>query len=268
LSLGRALRELSADHVHIATKVRLTAEGLGDIRGFVRESVDGSLQRLGRPRVSLIQLHNSITARRGDQPTSIDVADVLGPGGVLAAFRELREKGLVDHCGITGLGDAAALREVVQSGGFETIQAPYHLLNPTAGAAYAPSGIEADYGNIIDDCARQQMGVLAIRVFAGGALAGQPPSAHTLTTKFFPLAIYERDARRAAALVEELAPPLPLRELAVRFALSHAGVTSALIGFSSPAQIDETLAAAERGPLDPELIQRIERWLRQSDRQQ
>ncbi len=37
--------------------------------------------------------------------------------------------------------------------------------------------------------------------------------------------------------------------MAVRFALSHAGVTSALIGFSSPAQIDETLAAAERGPL-------------------
>lgn len=263
IALGRALRALSADHVHIATKVRLTTEGLSDIREFVRRSVLQSLARLGRPRVTLIQLHNSITPRRDDQPTSIAVDDVLRPHGVLASFEELRNEGLVKHLGLTGLGDPASLREVIRSGGFETIQAPYHVLNPTAGAPFAPAGVEADYGNIFSDCADQGMGVLAIRVFAGGALTGQPPSAHTLTTRFFPLALYEQDAQRAAAFNKELALPLPLDELAVRFALSHPAVTSALIGFSSPAQVDAALAAAEAGPLDIELTRRIERWLSQ-----
>lgn len=265
-SLGRALRDLSANHVHVATKVRLAPDELNDIAGSIRESVEGSLARLARDRVTLLQLHNSITANRGDQPTSITPADVLGPNGVLATFRALRDEGLVDHLGLTGLGNPASLREVARSGGFETIQAPYHLLNPTAGATFAPSGIEADYGNIFADCAEMGMGILAIRVFAGGALVGQPPSAHTLTTKFFPLAVYERDVQRAAALVDELALPMPLKELAIRFVLSHENVNSALIGFSSPVQVDEALAAANRGPLDAQLLLNLEQWLNQHDR--
>src|SRR5262249_34695378 len=80
-SLGAALAQLHPPDVHLATKARLTAEGLADIPRFVRESVAASLRRLQRPRVTLLQLHNSITLRRGDQPTSITPEDVLGPGG-------------------------------------------------------------------------------------------------------------------------------------------------------------------------------------------
>ncbi|HTI52422.1 MAG TPA: aldo/keto reductase [Planctomycetaceae bacterium] len=260
LALGQAFAELGGPDVHIATKVRLSPEGLGDIRDQVLSSVEASLRRLQRPRVTLIQLHNSITARRGDLPTSITPHDVLGPAGVLAAFEILRRDGLALHCGLTGLGETAALREVVRSGGFQTVQTPYHLLNPSAGTNFAPAGVEADYGNIIGECARMGMGVLAIRVFAAGALAGQPPSDHTRTTKFFPLAIYESDARRAAALARELPPETDLKELAVRFSLSHPGVSTALIGFSLPEQIDHAAAVADRGPLQPELLCRLERW--------
>ena len=108
---------------------------------------------------------------------------------------------------------------------------------------------------------------LAIRVFAGGALAGQPPSAHTRTTKFFPLPVYERDQSRAAELVRRMAAEpvlagMSLKELAVRFVLSHRGVSSALVGFSSPEQIDEAVEYASRGPLDPELIARLTQFVR------
>ena len=51
-----------------------------------------------------------------------------------------------------------------------------------------------------------RMGVFAIRVFAGGALLGQPPSAHTLKTPYFPLALYERDAERARQLLRRARP--------------------------------------------------------------
>ncbi|MBI3861479.1 MAG: aldo/keto reductase [Planctomycetia bacterium] len=261
-SLGKSLAALGSPDIHVATKVRFTDEGLQDIRAWVQSSFEASLARLNRQRVTLLQLHNSITARRGDQPTSITPDDVLGPGGVAEAFAELRQEGRVLHLGLTGLGDVPSLFEVVRSRAFETIQVPYHVLNPSAGSTLVPADAEASYGNIIGECEHLGMGVLAIRVFAGGALAGQPPSAHTRTTKFFPLAIYERDQSRAAELARRMAAEpglsgMPLKELALRFALSHRGVSSALIGISSPEQIDEALEYANRGPLDPEVCIRL-----------
>lgn len=253
-SLGTALSVLDSSDVNVATKVRLPIEQLSNIRRFVVASVDASLARLKRPRVTLLQLHNSITARRGDQPTSITADDVLGPGGVAEAFKVLREKGKIAHLGLTGLGDVPLLIEVLRSRCFDTVQVPYHLLNASAGSVLVPSGSEANYGNLIAECERLGIGVLAIRVYAGGALAGQPPSAHTRTTKFFPLAVYERDQERARALAEELPSETELKELALRFVLSHRGVSSALVGFSAPEQIDEAIEFAARGPLDAERL--------------
>src|SRR5688500_5521139 len=115
-NLGRVLNELTAaGRVHVATKVRLMPEELGDIRGTIRRSIEGSLQRLRLPRVTLLQLHNSITQERGGEPTSITPHDVLGAGGVADCFDELRSEGLALHLGLTGLGNPAALREVVCS---------------------------------------------------------------------------------------------------------------------------------------------------------
>jgi aryl-alcohol dehydrogenase-like predicted oxidoreductase len=236
-NLGRALETLRvADAVHIATKVRLAADQLGDIPGAVRRSFDESLKRLRVPRVTLLQVHNSITAGRGDEPTSVTPADVLGP--VLEAFSWLRDEGLVRHLGLTGIGQPAAMREVVQSSAFDTIQVPYHLLNPSAGADVPADFAETNYGNIIADCARQDMGVLAIRVFAAGALLDNPPSAHTLKTPFFPLDLYERDRGRAKELSGQIKEG-SLKELALFFALGHPEIHSAIVGFGSAAQVDE-----------------------------
>ncbi len=179
-NLGGVFRELgAASAVHVATKVRLTGKDLDDIRGAVRRSLAASLQRLQLPRVTLLQLHNSITRRRGDEPTSITPHDVLGPGGVAEAFEQLQGDGLVQHLGLTGIGHPAALREVVGSGRFATMQVPFHLLNPSAGHGVPEDYEETNYGEIIADCAAANMGVLAIRVLAGGALGRQSPqSAH------------------------------------------------------------------------------------------
>ncbi|HUQ69256.1 MAG TPA: aldo/keto reductase, partial [Planctomycetaceae bacterium] len=216
---------------------------LSDIRGAVHRSFEGSLARLRLPRVTLLQLHNSITARRGDEPTSITPHDVLKPGGIADAFDELRAEGLVSHLGLTGIGQPDALRASVVSGRFETMQVPYHLLNPSAGRAMPAGFAETNYGHIIADCACQQMGVLAIRVLAGGALADNPPSPHTLKTPFFPLALYERDRKQAATLRERLGPQQTLPREAIRFVLAHSHISSALIGFGECWQITEALEA-------------------------
>ncbi|MGD9719739.1 MAG: aldo/keto reductase [Pirellulales bacterium] len=257
-NLGRALAELGlTDRVHIATKVRVMPDQLGRIEQTVVESVAASLQRLQVPCVSLLQIHNSITAVAGAEPTSLTPEHVLGPGGMLDVMRRLRQAGRVRHLGLTALGEPAALERVIASGEFATIQIPYNLLNPSAGRPMGPEFGETNYGDLISLCAERGMGVFAIRVLAGGALAGRPPSPHTLKTPFFPLALYERDCRRAEALAARLPAGMAREEAAMRFAISHAGVTSAIVGLGTPAEVAAAAGWIEAGALDATLLARL-----------
>jgi aryl-alcohol dehydrogenase-like predicted oxidoreductase len=138
---------------------------------------------------------------------------------------------------------------VIRSGRFATLQIPYNILNPSAGQTMPPDFAETNYGNVIADCAEMRMGVFAIRVLAGGALAGNPPSAHTLKTPFFPLALYERDVERAKQIARELPEGVSTKEVAIRFALAHPAVSAAIIGFGEPAHVDEAVAWAGHGAL-------------------
>jgi len=143
---------------------------------------------------------------------------------------------------------------VASSGAFDTIQTPYNLLNPSAGLAMPPDFAEADYGNIIDACADQDMGVFAIRAFAGGALLGSAPSAHTHRTPFFPLALYERDRARAAGLAALLPPGRSLQAAALRFVLDDSRLSSAIIGFRTSGEIEQAVAGLQSPPLPGRLL--------------
>ena len=244
-SIGEALRELDAhDRVHLATKVRLMPDELDDIPSAVRRSVEGSLERLRVERVTLLQLHNAITAERGQEATTVTPHDVLGD--VLRSFRELQLEGLIKHIGITAVGQADALREVVDTGKFDTIQVPYNIMNPSAGMLVPDDYAEADYGNVIGLARQHEMGVFAIRIFAAGAVLGANPAIHTLNSPFFPLDLYRRDEQRTAMLRESLDDDRFLRELAVRYPLETEGVTAVLIGFGDPSHVDEAIRAASR----------------------
>jgi aryl-alcohol dehydrogenase-like predicted oxidoreductase len=190
-------------------------------------------------RVTLLQLHNSITRSRHDQPTSITVDDVLGPKGILEGMKEVHDQGLVDHFGLTGIGDADALRTVMQSKQFATIQAPFHLLNPSTLRATPSALCDPDYGGFLRTAGELNMGIFAIRAFAAGALLDAEPSAHTLKTPFFPLDLYQRDRERARRLSEKLQPGLKLGELALRYCLSQPEITSTIIGFGAPEHVVE-----------------------------
>ena len=248
-SLGVALHNVDPDaKLYVATKARLMPEDLCDIAGSIRKSVEASLARLRVRRVTLLQLHNSITRSRGDLHTSITPADVLGKGGVMEAFERLRAEKLVRHIGLTGIGDRNSLREVVGSEAFETVQTPFNVLSEANGD---------DGADIITQCAGLGMGVFAIRIFAGGALAGQPPSAHTRKTRFFPLDLYQRDTALAAQMAALLPPDVSLKEAAVRSVLSRQEVSSALVGFSAADQIDEVDRFAAKGDLPSHLLETL-----------
>ncbi len=245
-NLGRALSEIApAQPIHIATKVRIPLDSTESISDIIRRSVEESLQRLRVSSVSLLQLHNGVTSGRGDEPAAITPDDILSRGGVADTFDRLREEGIIQHTGLTGTGQPSAMKAVIRSGRFDTVQTPYNALNPSAGATSPVQSGDTDYGNILADCAETQMGVFAIRVFAAGALLGQVPSAHTLKTPYFPLDLYQRDAARAELLRAKLGEGESMTEFALRFALSHSAVSSAIIGFGSPSHVAE-LAHAVR----------------------
>src|SRR5712692_2790569 len=121
-NLGRVLRDLEAwNRAVIGTKVRLHPADMGDPQSAILRSVKGSLERLGRASVDLLQLHNPVirdgAAGRGENapgPTAaasgggLDLAAVLG--GVTEGMREVLRQGLAAHVGLTGLGDVPALR--------------------------------------------------------------------------------------------------------------------------------------------------------------
>jgi aryl-alcohol dehydrogenase-like predicted oxidoreductase len=145
---------------------------------------------------------------------------------------------------------------VLASERFISIQVPFSMAQPSAG--YAVTGPQFDdQGQIFADCERHGVSVLAIRVFAGGALTRQPPSAHTLRTPFFPLAAFERDRQLADCIEAALPHELSLAEAAVRFVVGCQAVTSAIVGMAGREQVEEAVRYANRGPLPGDVVERI-----------
>ncbi len=253
-NLGQVLQTMSlSPPMHIATKVRLTEEQLaGDIRSHILRSVEESLRRLQRSHVTLLQLHNGLTKERADEASSVSGDDVLRKNGIADALDQVRDQGLCRFIGLTATGRAETMRAVIRSNRFDTIQCPYNIINPSAGMVMEEMFRETNYGNIFEDCRQFGLGVFAIRVYAGGAILGQPPSPHTLRTPYFPLDLYERDAAAARRLegdecdVSEAADRQVAR--ALRFVLAHPAVTGAIIGFGRPEHVTQAVeAVAEQG---------------------
>ena len=262
-NLGRVLHTLNAwDRVIVGTKVRLSDDEMSDPAAAIERSAEASLRRLGSDSVDLLQLHNPITGGgRSDPPRSgaVDLAMVRGP--IAEGLRRVKERGLARHIGCTGLGETAAVHTALNSGMFETVQCYFNAVNPSAGYAGA-SGGEQDFNGLIDATSEQGMGVIAIRVLAAGALAAQPGRHANAGDPGSPLVAggeYQRDLNRAkdlAAFAAEFALEGTL-ELAVRFALAKPGVSTALVGYSDLAQLEDALRWAARGPLPDEIVRRV-----------
>ncbi len=256
--LGACLDELGlSDQVMIGTKVRILPEQQNDIFDAVRRSVAESLTALRRDRVELVQVHNAITNVRGAQPTSLNVEDVLADRGVLAALEQLQREGVISHVGLTATGDSSAVKQVVDSGRITTLQTPFNAANISAGYDISDQLCSHQYGDVLRYGADHGIGTFAIRLFAGGALLQRQPSPYTYQTRFFPLALYQRDLKTAARL-ESLFPDESLAEICVRFVLSHAFVDSAIIGFGNPEHIEQAVAAMGLGDLLQEDLKQTE----------
>jgi aryl-alcohol dehydrogenase-like predicted oxidoreductase len=256
-NLGRVIKNLKPD-ILVGTKVRVPATERNRVGAAVTGSLEASLARLQLEQVDLFQLHNHITQEGRDS----DLTPEIVLGEVVPAFERLREQGKTRFYGITAVGDTPALHAVADARVFDTAQVAYNLLNPSAGSTVASGYPAHDFGNLLEHTRTAAMGVIAIRVLAAGALSGVEARHPLGSQSVEPIgsgSAYRIDverARRLEPLVRE-GHTDSLIELAVRFVISHDAVSTALVGYSTLDHLEYAAAAANKGPLSREALDRI-----------
>ena len=256
-TIGRHLDSLSP-RPYVSTKVRLAVEDLDDIPGAIERSLEESLQRLRCDWVALFQLHNHLGHAVGDR-LALTPRQVLGPGGVADTFDRLKEQGLFNAAGITAAGDGKACLEVISSGRFDAAQVYYNAINPSAAWRRVPPGWRGgqDFCGILAACFHQNMGVMNIRVWAGGVLASPArPDALFVMTSDTDLG---NEMRCAAAVREALGDSYGTpAQAALRFVLGNRDFATRVLGIARIEQLDEAIEALAQGPLPSAAISSLD----------
>jgi len=257
-NLGRVLATLKPANAVVGTKVRVPAANFGRIAATVADSLEASLQRLRRDHVDIFHLHNPISSAGGGE--TLSVQQVLGE--VLPAFEKLRAQGKTRFLGITAVGETPAIRQVIDTGAFNSAQVAYNMLNPSAASPLAPGYPAQDYARLFEHTETAGVGVIGIRVLAGGALSGvaeRHPIASPPPQPIGTARAYEADLARAQRLAPLVAEGFAgsLAEAAIRFVIAHNAVGTILVGMATAQQFEDSLAAVERGPLPRAALDRL-----------
>jgi len=244
------LGTLRPDRFAVATKVGIPHPDAGGAPPLsaeaIRACIRGSLSRLGLDRVDVYYLH---------QP---DRATPLAE--TLAAISELVAAGAVGTLGVSNFAawQIAELRHTAAGTGAPQPVFSQPLYNLLA------RRIEEEY---IEFSAHAGLFDIVYNPLGGGLLSGRHRfDAIAAEGRFGSSRVAERyrnrywnpvlfDAvGRLAAIAEEAGLPLP--ELALRWLLTRETVGAVLVGASSVEQLQRNVEAAERGPVDADLVAR------------
>ena len=249
--IGEAFGGRLPNGVIVCTKCAVGNRPASEVPPLLESSLDESFARMKLDRVDLFLLHNQIVPddaadRYAGTPRSLFVE------AVRPALERLVASGRVGAWGITGIGVPASIIEAIGD-------------EPAPGAVQAIATLLDSPGNtkrfdgpavpreIIVAARRQGVGVMGIRAVQAGALTDS-------FDRDLPEDHPEMDDYRRAAPFRALAKELgeSPASLAHRYALSMEGVSTVVLGVKNREELRECVAAESRGPLDPELIGRID----------
>jgi aryl-alcohol dehydrogenase-like predicted oxidoreductase len=222
-------------------------------------SVHGSLSRLGLEKLDVVHLHNRPGRARAVRPTlgsgaQLSVEDILGREGVVETLYRLRDRGLVGAIGCCAYGgEPDAVTELVESDRFDSVLVHFSLLNRSAwsGSTSGPI-VHPDYRGIGEVAAGHGMAVVALRVLEAGLLtAGRQAQVDRSGEQ----RASNEELSRLAFLLENDEGTFVMP--ALRFVLSNAAVSTALVGVSTLDHIEAAVEAAGLGPLPRKSLQLI-----------
>jgi aryl-alcohol dehydrogenase-like predicted oxidoreductase len=209
-------------------------------KAALRSSVEESLRLLGRDHVDILMVHEPDRPGQYDWWTNWD--DLAGP--VLDLMGELKKEGIIRY---TGLGGTTVyeMAHLCRSAKFDVVLTAYNysLLYREAGQHVIPAAKKMNMGVVVGSPLHQ--GALSRRY---DELMAKPP--------------YWLSPQRVAqfktlyAFVDECG--LSLAELGLRFVLSNPDVDCTLMGARSVAEVEQNVAAAEKGPLPRDIIKRLD----------
>ena len=238
--LGKALEGVKRP-VIVSTKLGGRPQPFNpqDRDGLFR-SVDESLRLLKRDSIDILMIHEP--DRPGQYDWWTDWDNFTGP--VLDVLEELKSRGVIRF---TGLGGTTAyeLPHIIRAGRFDVVLTAfnYSLLWREAEREVMPAAKKQGMGVVIGSPLQQ--GALAKRyddqVRSGARWLSTPRREQFL-------ALYE--------LLDETGMPLP--EMALRFAVSNTDVSTVLTGARSAEEVEQNVAAVEKGPLPKELLHRLD----------
>ena len=262
-NLGQGLKGRRHEAI-IATKVRLQTEAdradASAMAAAVQASVDASLKRLGTDYVDLLQVHHQVGAERGTYMAAVgpppryalllDKEDCLALG---EAMRRVVSAGKARFIGITAWdGDRQAVREVLESGTFDTAQILFNLLNKSAMDAPPEGFDDIDQGQSLPVARACDIGVIGIRAHAAGALTDR------LDRDSAPDTEVARDHRRALALAPLLLDRYgTLSQAALRFCLDNPDISTVAPGFKSVAEVEESAACSDLPSIEAETSDKL-----------
>jgi aryl-alcohol dehydrogenase-like predicted oxidoreductase len=220
----------------------------GTSRKHVLDAIDGSLRRLGTDYVDLYQLHFN------DPLVPLDEA--------LEALDTVVRSGKARYVGVSNwpaykIARALGRSELKNLARIDSVQPRYNLLFRTFERELLPM------------CQEEGIAVIPYNPMAGGFLSGKhnretPPPAGRFTLgnagKIYQDRYWNARDFDGIEVLRGVAAEagMSLATLAVRWVLSNPAVTSPIIGASRPAQLADSLAAAEQGPLPADLKARLD----------
>ena len=182
----------------IRDKFVLATKTMSRTREAMAKDIDISLKNLRTDYIDLYQIHN---------PTLADIDTVIAPGGALEALVEAKAAGKIGHIGLTA-HTSGVFERALELPWVETIMFPYNIVET--------QGVE-----LIRRCAEQNVGFIAMKPLAGGAI---------------------EDAT-----------------LALRFLNTDENISVVIPGMADPAELDQNLAAVnDTTPLSPTELEKIE----------
>ena len=242
--------------VRVTSKCNLGNRPSAEIGPLLRESIQGSLQRLRLPRLDLFFLHSNVVPDTDHIAHWPDAASRMTPYGLFVEhvrplFEQLVAEGVIGAWGLTGIGHPdTIIRLLGERPAPAAIQCIANLLDSPGGLKFydGPAKPRA----IMAAARANGVGVMGIRAVQAGALTSKmdrplPPDHPEM-----------RDYARAAGF-RQLAAELgtTAAALAHRYALSL-DIDTLVLGVKNRQELAECVAGAEAGPLPPELMARID----------
>lgn len=253
--VGEAFGGRVPEGVYITSKCNLGNPPADQVLSIFRRSIETSLRLLKRDKLDIFFLHSNVAPDGHEMWNAADVSRLtplsLYRSHVRDAMEKLKELGLIDAWGLTGIGHPDAIMQVLaEAPKPAAVQAIANLLDSPGGLKFFPGPNKPR--QVMAAARANGVGVMGIRAVQAGALTASIdrdlPADH-------PEVLDYHKAAGFRALCAEIGEDPAI--VAHRYALGL-DIDTLVLGVKNRAELAGCIAAAEAGPLPADLVARID----------